>query len=327
MKSKILLILIIFFIFVSSCARFSASDAYLYIPELYHKSGVEAYDNGNIKAALHLAKAACDNYSYDDCNLLGKLYLEGRYLDKDYNKAASYFNKGCIGKNGYSCLYMGDMYNTGFGVRQSDKKRDEYYKQAFDIFFQECNDNISQGCRGLGESYLLGYLEDPYEEGVNYLKKACNKKDDKSCLILADYYFYKADNKSEAFTYYNAACTNHNSQGCMKLLDMYNRDKSKNIKETSPIMSKADKMCKSGASNLCFYLGDMYRNYSRISKINSEKSFDYIRYSCEFNHPYGCKVLGDMYSTGFGVEENDGSAKSYYYKACQLGFSAACNNQ
>ena len=48
MKSKILLFLIIFFVFVSSCARFSSNSAYLYIPELYHKSGVEAYNNGNI---------------------------------------------------------------------------------------------------------------------------------------------------------------------------------------------------------------------------------------------------------------------------------------
>ncbi len=326
MKSKILLFLIIFFVLVSSCARFSSKGAYLYIPELYHKSGVEAYNNGNITVAVRLARAACDNYSLDDCNLLGKLYREGKYLDKNDNMAASYFNKGCINKNGYSCLYLGDMYNIGAGVPQSDKKRDEYYMQGVDIFMQYCNDNISSGCRGLGESYILGYVEDPYEEGINYLKKACSKKDGAACLILADYYFYRADNKSEAFTYYETSCSNHSTEGCMKLLDMYNRDKTKDIKKASPIISKADKMCKSGAANLCLYLGDMYRNYSRVFKINPEKSFDYVRYSCEFNQPYGCKVLGDMYATGFGVKENDGSAKSYYSKSCSLGYSAACNN-
>lgn len=326
MKSKILIFLIIFFIFVSSCARFRSADAYLYIPELYHKSGVEAYNNGNITVAVKLAKAACDNYSLDDCNLLGKLYSEGKYLDKSDIKAASYFNKGCMGKNGYSCLYLGDMYNTGSGVRQSDKKRDEYYMTAVDLFTQQCNDNLSSGCRGLGESYIKGYIDDPYEEGVSYLKKACGNKDGVSCLLAGDYYYYNKDNKSEAFTYYELACTNHNTKGCTKLLDMYNMDKSKDKKNASPIISRADKMCKSGAANLCFYLGDMYRNYSRLSRINPEKSFDYIRYSCEFNHPYGCKVLGDMYDTGFGVEENNGSALSYYNKACQLGYSAACNN-
>lgn len=326
MKRKILLILIIFFIFVSSCSKHGVSTAYLYFPELYHGSGVEAYENGNITAAIHLAKSACENYSYDDCNLLGRLLTEGRYLDKDYGRAYTYFNKGCNAKNGYSCLYLGDMYKEGNGVKQDLKKRDEYYEQAIEIFFQACKDNVSTGCRGLGESYMLGYIEDPHQETAVYLSKSCNNNDYKSCVLLGDFYYYKADNKSEAFKYYQSACDNHNPQGCIKLLDLYNRDKTQQLKNKASVLFKADKMCKSGASNMCFFLGDMYRNYSRISRINHEKSFDYMRYSCDFNHSYGCKVLGDMYSTGFGVEESDGSAKLYYYKACQLGFSAACNN-
>lgn len=326
MKSKILIFLIIFFVLISSCARFSSQEAYLYIPELYHKSGETAYENGNITAALHLAEEGCANLNYDDCNLLGKIYAEGKYKDVDYDKSAKYYNKGCVAKNGYSCLFLGDLYNTGKGVIESNKKRDEYYQQAFNIFLQQCNDNKSQGCRALGESYLYGFIADPYEEGLNYLKKACSMQDSKACLILGDFYYYKDDKKEEAFSFYEKACKNHNSQGCLMVLDIYNRDKSKNIKQASQILSRADKMCKSGAANLCFFLGDMYRNYSRISSINAEKSFDYIRYSCEFNHPYGCKVLGDMYSLGFGVKKNNGSAINYYHKSCSLGFSAACNN-
>ena len=90
------------------------------------------------------------------------------------------------------------------------------------------------------------------------------------------------------------------------------------------IISKAEKMCQSGASNLCVYLGNMYKRYTRFSRIDKEKSFENMLVSCDFNNPYGCKLLGDMYSLGYGVQENDGSALRYYDKACQLGFISAC---
>lgn len=327
MKSKKLLFLTIFLIFVISCARLKGPDAYLFIPELYHKSGNIAYDNGNIKVALHLAKENCDNQNSDECNLLGRLYEEGRYLSQSDTKAVQYYNKGCVDNNGFSCLYLGDMYNTGKGTVQSDKKRDELYNKAFDIFLTGCNDNKSEDCRGLGISYLNNYLTDPYEKAVDYLTKSCDLGNSKGCLELANHYFYKEQNKDKSFEFYEKACSLHNPEGCIRVIDMYNRDKSKNKLDVKDIIYRSDKMCKSGASNLCVYLGEMYRQYSRLSKIDAEKSFDYMRYSCEFNNPYGCKVLADMYFTGFGVAANSSYSKSYYNKSCSLGFSAACNSK
>lgn len=327
MKSKILLILIIFLIFVSSCTKYNAFDSTLYFPEMHYKNGVEAYENGNVLVAVNLAKAACDNGSYDDCNLLGRLAIEGKYLEEDFNLAFTYFNKGCSNdQNGYSCLYIGDMYKKGIGVKRDSEKRDKYYEQAINTFFQQCNDNNINGCRGLGESYLLGYINDPHEETAYYLSMACNADDYKACVLLGDYYNYKVNNYKEAFYYYQLSCKKNNTQGCIKLLDLSNQDTGIKLKGKSSVLYKADKMCKRGVASMCFYLGDMYRNYSKISRIKPAKSFNYIRYSCKYNHSLGCKMLGDMYYTGFGVKKNEGSAKLYYYRACKLGCSSACGN-
>lgn len=324
MKSKIFIFLIFFIVFVSSCAKFKSEEAYLYIPELYHNSAQTAYDNGNIISALNMAAKNCKNLDYESCQLLGKVYLEGKYVEQSDSTALKYFTKGCVNKYPESCLYMGKMYNEGRAVTMNDKKRDVYYQMASTMFLQNCNDNKSSDCIELGQMYIKGILYDPYEEGINYLKKSCDLNNGKGCAMLGDYYFYEEDNKSLAFSYYKSSCDNHNPDGCLKLIDMYNTYKNTELNNKAEIISKAEKMCQSGASNLCVYLGNMYKRYTRFSRIDKEKSFENMLVSCDFNNPYGCKLLGDMYSLGYGVQENDGSALRYYDKACQLGFISAC---
>lgn len=324
MERKIFIFLIFFIIFIAGCAKFKSSGAYLYIPEYYLNSARLAYDNGNIASALILAKKNCDNLDYESCQLLGEMKLEGKYIEQNTDDALKLFTKGCINKYPASCLSLGKMYNDGTAVNANDKKRDSYYKMASIMFFENCNDNKSGDCMQLGQMYLNGYIYDPYEEGLNYIKKACSMENGNGCLTAGDYYFYKTDNKTQAFSFYEKSCANHNPEGCLKLLDMYNTYKFMELNGVESVLLQADKMCKSGASNMCVYLGNMYKRYTRISRINKEKSLEYISTSCDFNNPYGCKLLGDMYSTGYGIKENKGSALRYYEKACQLGFNSAC---
>ncbi len=323
MKSKIFIFLTFFIVFISSCAK-KGADTTLYTNDYYLNSAQTAYDNGNIAAALKMAEKSCNNLDFESCNLLGKMYLEGKYLDKNEEQAFKLFNKGCVNKYPASCLYLGKMYNAGISVKINDKKRDEYYQTASTMFFNNCNDNKSSDCLQLGLMYLEDLLYDPYEEGINYIKKSCSMGNGKGCLAAGDFYFYKKDNKTEAFSFYEKSCAQNNPDGCLKLIDMYNTYKFTDIKNIGEIVSKSEKMCKNGASHLCVYLGNMYKRYTRVSRINQEKSFDNIFTSCDFNNPYGCKLLGDLYYIGYGVTSNKGSALRFYDKACQLGFISAC---
>ena len=124
MKSKIFIFLTFFIIFISSCARFKGADAYLYIPEYYLNSAKSAYDNGNIAAALKIAEKKCDNLDFESCNLLGIIYLEGKYADQNNSTALKLFTKGCVNKYPASCMYLGKMYDEGTVVNVNDKKRD-----------------------------------------------------------------------------------------------------------------------------------------------------------------------------------------------------------
>ena len=257
MKSKIFIFLIFFIVFVSSCAKFKGADAYLYIPEYYLNSAQSAYDNGNIAAALQIAEKKCDELDFESCNLLGIMYLEGKYVEQNDSTALKLFTKGCVNKYPASCMYLGKLYDEGRAVRANDKKRDAYYQMASTAFLQNCSDNKSSDCMQLGLMYVNGCIYDPHEEGLNYIKKSCDMGYGKGCLAVGDYYFYKMDNKTEAFSFYEKSCANHNPDGCLKLIDMYNTYKFIELKNADSIVNQADKMCKSGASNMCVYLGNM----------------------------------------------------------------------
>ncbi len=327
MKSKKLIFLTIFFILVSGCAKNKNADIYKYTPELYNNSGVTAYDNGNIKLAYKLALLGCDVGKYDECNLLGIIYKEGRYIHQNYAKAVKYFTKGCENNNGFSCLYLSEMYELGSGVLQNSSKKDYFYKKAVQIFNNGCSHNIGSDCYGLGIAYTYNSAVQNTADIIDTFIKSCDLEDSKGCAAAGDYYFYKEGDKVRAYEYYEKACYNNNPEGCIKSLDIYSKDRTKKAIEAEPLILKSEKLCTGGASNLCIYLGDMYREYNRLSRINHEKSFDYFRYSCDYNNPYGCKLFGDMYRLGTGIERNEKTAKSYYDKACSLGFFAACNSK
>ena len=124
------------FVFVSNSADIFAESAV----SILNKLGVNKLIFGS----------ESNNLDFESCNLLGKMYLEGKYLDKNEEQAFKLFNKGCVNKYPASCLYLGKMYNAGISVKINDKKRDEYYQTASTMFFNNCNDNKSSDCLQLG---------------------------------------------------------------------------------------------------------------------------------------------------------------------------------
>ncbi len=291
------------------------------------QSGVKAYDNGNIIFAYKLAEAGCLQGKSEECNLLGVLYREGKYIPQNYNKAVLYFTKGCDNKNGFSCLYLSDMYGAGQGTVQNTAKRDEFLEKGIMLLKTGCSNNISEDCRGLGLNYLSGWSTSGIPEGLDALSKSCSLGNNKGCYAMGNYYYFKAEDKIKAYDYYEMACLNDDPASCIMVLDMYNADKSKRSMEASDLIARSERLCTTGASELCIHLSEMYRTYSRISRIDHAKSLDYLKYSCDYNNPYGCKLLGDMYHIGMGVERSDTAAKKWYSKACSLGFYSACNSK
>lgn len=323
MKRKIFFLKSFLFIF-TGCAAFVGSPSYHPLPENYDKSGVKAYDSGNIRAAVTLAKTACNNNSIDDCNLIASLHLRGEYFSENEDAAFRIFQTGCNLGNADACLYLSKIYEGNGGFERNEKARDKYYNKAVEIYSKNCDAEIAADCRGIGMLYGDGYIDDPDKKQETYLEKACLLKDAKACSLLGNYYLYNIGDKNKAEESYDKACSMNDGDGCVNLLDMYALRKNPDKKAAEKIIIQADKMCASGNAKVCVYLSDIYKRYTSVANTDLKKSFEYSEKSCEYNNPYGCKLLGDAYSAGLGITANRGTAGAYYDKACSLGYKNAC---
>ena len=63
-------------------------------------------------------------------NLLGTMYLKGKEVNKDYEKAFYWFIKSAKGGSDQALYNIGSMYYNGYGTKQDYVKAFEYYRKA-----------------------------------------------------------------------------------------------------------------------------------------------------------------------------------------------------
>lgn len=156
------------------------SQAKFWYEEAYRKgylSGEVLFNLGNIYyfgygTDIDYAKAF-DFYTqavgkhYKANGALGDMYYEGDYVQKDYQKASSYFQKGCADKDEFSCHKLGNMHYYGRGVPQSYTEAAIYWEKAAEMGYSEAYYNLGSVI------YLDGKSGTPdREKAVYWLKKA-----------------------------------------------------------------------------------------------------------------------------------------------------------
>lgn len=75
------------------------------------------------------------------------------------------------------------------------------------------------------------------------------------------------------------------------------------------------KACDGGESWSCFTLGNMYSNGEGIME-NDFKAFEFFKKACDSGESMGCILLGSMYHDGIAVKQNKKTAKELFGKAC-----------
>lgn len=79
-----------------------------------------------------------------------------------------------------------------------------------------------------------------------------------------------------------------------------------------------------GNSDAAFNLGAMYQRVPAIG-LNEKEAFYWFNQSAKKDNPYAAYQLGIMYSEGIGVKKSHQLAKSWYKKACDLGYLVGCS--
>lgn len=145
----------------------------------------DLYKNGRFvdkdlnKAFDCFFKSAEKNYSTSQIQL-GEFYYFGLGIDKDYKKAFYYYMEAY--KNGEKevCYQIGRCYEFGNGINQNDKEALFWYNKAKDF-------NSPKACCRLGKVYLNGELGENknLESGFMCVLKGSKLNDPDSIFLLA----------------------------------------------------------------------------------------------------------------------------------------------
>lgn len=153
----------------------------------------------------------CSTGNAVSCSELGSHYL---YLDNDYVKAISLYQKSCERGYGKGCYNLGVMYRDGIGVQQN-------YSAAKLLSKQACNTGFYIGCYDVGVMYERGHgVKQNYSTAKEFYEKACRGGDAPGCYNLGTLYhngYGVKRNYAKAINLYQEACDGSFEDSCFHL--------------------------------------------------------------------------------------------------------------
>lgn len=211
----------------------------------------------------------------------------------------------------------------------------------------KCDNGDAKKCASLSFLYTKESVFKNMDKRNEYLKKACDLKDKKSCTYLADEY---QEDKEKQENYYSLACDLDDVDACEKLVSIYSKDPNSYEKafdlasyvsentsylylnglfpDGSPSLKEnfAKKYCLWNQNNkICGELAEIYNHKGEYQKANP-----LLNYICNNGKVYdserktACELLSQNYDMGNGLDKDHEKALSYAMKACELSGSWGC---
>lgn len=263
---------------------------------------------------LEVLENDCAKVGYENYDKISKAcYDLGVYYESiDENKAIDYYQKSCDAKGKDACYKLAFL-KKGFFLQY-------YLRLACDLGDKKSCDIYNEFNLAYDGSVI--YVRD----GIKY-KPDCDKGDVKACAKLG-FIYEKIHKLDEAKKIWELTCENNFYEDCQKLgLELYKTSHTYDAK----IATYLEKACKSGLTQSCITLGDIYYNgyleYYGVKK-DKKKAIQYYHKACDDGSNYTCSILGDIYASGklikFGIERDMEKALYYYRKICDGGSNYYC---
>jgi TPR repeat protein len=240
------------------------------------------------------------SYAFDN---LGELYLFGtRSIDKNYEKAYSFFSRGEEKGDKNSLSRLGYMYRNGFHVRKDIDKAIIYYKEA-------AKKEHVQSMVVLGDIYR--YAKNNKTESLQWYKKALIYKTNESyiqmALVYRDGWGVEKD-YDKALKLLLISSKNNNARAMFFLGELYlEKDKEKAFNWILKGAKNGNRCAKNST-------GNNYFNGVGVKKDYKEAKLWFERSVKEDNFMHSYYNLGVMYEKALGVEKNYEKAIEYYNK-------------
>jgi hypothetical protein len=121
-----------------------------------------------------LIKSLNDIANRNNCTAqynLGNIYMEGKYVDRNYTIAYDYFSKAVEQNHAIAQNNLGYLYYNGLGVKQD-------YDKAFLYYCKAAEQNLTCAEYNLGIMYENGFgVKQNYNIAIEYYTKASNQND------------------------------------------------------------------------------------------------------------------------------------------------------
>ena len=214
---------------------------------------------------------------------LGRIYLHGMGVDRDYRLALAWYRKAAEQGNGEAQAYLGHMYEKGLGIEPDIQRALAWYKKSV------AQDN-ALGQILLGDLYLNGSGVDQSSRKAIacYLKSAEQGEDRESAGL-----------------------------GLLRLGAMYcqGRGVEKDLRKGFELYHRAAELGNVEAQR---YVGAMYRDGVGVER-DHKKALAWFQKSARENRTPADSAMGDIFRDGLLVEKNIPEAMKWYEKAAAKG--------
>ena len=110
------------------------------------QDGYNELKAGNTLEAMNIFKYNCEKGAFAGCYNLGTIYYQGKYIEKNYQKAFENFEKACKEGHELACFSQAIMYENGQGTQKNLAKAIELYEKS-------CEKQNGSACYNLGNLY------------------------------------------------------------------------------------------------------------------------------------------------------------------------------
>ena len=254
-------------------------------------------------------------------NNLGEMYEYGTGVEQSDEKAVEWFLKAAEQGFARAQYNLGDMYYLGWGVEESDEKAAEWVLKA-------AEQGLASAQYNLGDMYYFGWgVERSYEKAREWYQKAAEQglaeaQYDLGCMYRDGTGVEQSYEK--AVEWYLKAAEQGNTDAQYKLGDMYyfgTGVEQSDGKAAEWYLKAAEQ----GDADAQYNLGELYY-YGTGVEQSYEKAAGWYLKAAEQGDNCAQYNLGCMYRDGTGVEQSYEKAAEWYLKAAEQGDAdAQCN--
>ena len=270
-------------------------------------------------------QAACDKKVGAACHQLSVIYLAGRGVPKDPERAIAADEKACALDQRDGCLGAGLLYSLDRATQA----------KSLPLLEKACKLGETLACtyakRMRGDTQgakqdLAATTAGVYAQLIAGWQKGCDKGVAGDCWNLGDIYHLgrrAPRDLPRAASYFEKGCTLGNGKSCNSLGGFHDEGKL-GPPDHARAAALYVKACDAGDADGCFNLGVSSASGEGVPTDNARAAASFGK-ACDGGELRGCVNAGIWYFKGQGVPADKARARRYFKRACDGGDKNGCD--